>query len=578
MGNREQFNRHIRGRMNIFLFILLLVLSIVFAHSMCEVAVMVINGLVENAEYPVRVMEACYAPQMLDACVAQNEKTPELLAVDGQMKAFLSQDAIKARGMAVLYTDDGESLKYVTGVGKLEGAFGDDFGKLYDEDANELSVKEYVDKGESFEYFEGFDKFTQLFKEDSTKSRAYLLSADYRTEDGEDNLRIQMIRGEHTYFLCADVGQFAVFEDKGKNMDGELLIDGAIGTLISSIIRLLLLLITRLLIIHIASFVLMFLLVGRTVTSPIRKLDAAARGLAHMTKTEVDPNLWKFTPPAISTGDEIESLAVSFDELVSGLKQATLGLIEESAARERLNTELSLASSIQQNALKSNFPAFPDRDDFDIIASMTPAKEVGGDFYDFFLVDDDHLVFLIADVSSKGVPAALFMMQAMTLLRSGFVYSMDIEKIFTVVNDWLCDGNEESMFVTCWLGLMELSTGELSIVDAGHEPALLVRDGQCSEIPTKGGLVLAAFEGYKYEKNSINLSHGDKIFLFTDGLNEAQNSAQEIFDLERLEASVAKHGKEDIETMRNSVLSDINSFVGDADQFDDQTIVIFEYK
>ena len=576
-AEQSQFKRHILGRILLFLFILLAVLSVAFTLSMGEVSVIVYNDFFESSEYSVRIMEAFYTTDVLDACVAQNEKTPELLTIDKRMRALLAQDSIKARSMVVLYTDDGVHLKCVTGVGESEASFGEVFDTSLDEEDEREQFRTAFESGKRFRYFKGISNLKQCLNVKGFDDFDHLMDVDHNTAEGTDVLRVQMVRGHHTYFLCAEAGRFHLGE-KDEGQHGTVSVDGAVGTLVGNIQKMFAILITRLLFIYIAAFILMLLLIGRTVIIPIRKLEGAARKLIKMTKDEADPNRWTYESPKIRTRDEIQSLAETVSDLATELKQTTIGLMGETAARERLNTELSLASSIQQNSLQSEFPAFPERDDFDIIAMMSPAKEVGGDFYDFFLLDEDHLVFLIADVSSKGVPAALFMMQAKTLLRNGFVYSSDIERIFSTVNDRLCEGNEESMFVTCWMAVAELSTGLLSIVDAGHEPALLVRDGACTEIATDAGLVLAAFEGSDYKKTTITLRHGDRVFLFTDGLNEAQNRAEELYDFERLEASVARHAGDPLVAMKDAVIADMEAFVDGADQFDDQTLLIFEYK
>ena len=573
------FKNHIRGRMTLFLIVMLFFLSVVIVNGMMEGALMGLNGLYMNSEYPVRFMQAMYTTQMLDDCVGQSKKTPELIAVDERMSELLSQESVMLRGMFVLYTDDGESFKYVTGVGGTEASFGEAYtDRCQDDDSSLIVFREAFDRGDSLTYFTGFNTFRDAFIKRDLDHDKGLINALYETEDEEVILRAQMLRGEHTYFLCADVGRNTTLSiDILK--DGEDYFDNSIGgKMIAFVYKIYAIMINDLIIIYILAIVLMFLLIGRTVEEPIRKLAEAAGKLENTVRKENDPKRWVYESPKIKTGDEIQYLAQSFEEMFEGLKQTAGQLMDELVVRERLNTELSLAGSIQNNVLISEFPAFPERKDFDIIAKMTPAKAVGGDFYDFFLADEDHLVFLIADVSSKGIPAALFMMQAKTLLRSGFVYSTDIEQIFATVNDHLCEGNEESMFVTCWMGMIELSTGKLSIVDAGHEPALLIRGGECEEIPTNAGLVLGVAEGIVYEKNIITLHPGDKVFLYTDGLNEAQNKEQAFYGLESLKVSVADHSRENIKTLMDSVLSDIAGFVGDADQFDDQTVVVFEYR
>lgn len=275
--------------------------------------------------------------------------------------------------------------------------------------------------------------------------------------------------------------------------------------------------------------------------------------------------------------DEIEVLAAAFMDMTQKMKQYIANIMEITAEKERIGAELNVATKIQADMLPKIFPAFPERTEFDVYAKMDPAKEVGGDFYDFFLIDDDHLAIVIADVSSKGVPAALFMVIAKTLIKNHALNQETPDDIFRRVNNQLCEGNEEGMFVTAWMGVLTISTGDFEFVNAGHNPQLLLNTEKYDWIDANPGFVLAGLEGIPYQSQHIRLQHGARIFLYTDGVTEAQNRADELFGEDRLLESLAKNGAKPLEEMLTGVRADIDAFVGDAEQFDDITMLAFEY-
>jgi sigma-B regulation protein RsbU (phosphoserine phosphatase) len=224
------------------------------------------------------------------------------------------------------------------------------------------------------------------------------------------------------------------------------------------------------------------------------------------------------------------------------------------------------------------FPAFPDRDEFGIHASMNPAKEVGGDFYDFFMVDDRHLAIVVADVSGKGVPAALFMVIGKTLIKDHTQPDRNLGDVFTEVNKILCESNSEGLFITAFEGVLDLVTGEFNYVNAGHELPFLYRNGSFEVKKIRAGFVLAGMEDMHYRANSITLEPGDKIFQYTDGITEATNAKFELFGMDRLSESLNKCGNESPEKIISTVKTDIDEFVGSAPQFDDITMLCLEYK
>ena len=265
-----------------------------------------------------------------------------------------------------------------------------------------------------------------------------------------------------------------------------------------------------------------------------------------------------------------------FSVIVRNLNERFAKQMMESS---RLETELTMASGIQADMLPNIYPAFPERPEFDIFASMDPAKEVGGDFYDFFLVDDDHLCLVMADVSGKGVPAALFMMASKIIIASNAKLGKSPGQILTDTNASICAHNREEMFVTVWLGILELSTGKLTAANAGHEyPVLRKADGQFELIKDKHGFVIGGMEGLRYKEYELQMQPGSKLFLYTDGVPEATSADKELFGTERmlqaLNTDPSAEPKEILEQIRRSV----DEFVKDAEQFDDLTMLCVEYK
>ena len=247
--------------------------------------------------------------------------------------------------------------------------------------------------------------------------------------------------------------------------------------------------------------------------------------------------------------------------------------------KERLDAELSLATRIQASALPKDFPAFPDRSEFDIYASMHPAKEVGGDFYDFFLIDEDHLGLAIGDVSGKGVPAALFMMVSSSLIHHMASREKSPAKVLEIVNGQICSRNPEEMFVTVWLGVLEISTGVLKAANAGHEyPALRRADGSFELVKDRHGFVVGGMDGTRYREYSLELAPGDRLFVYTDGVTEATDAQKQLFGNDRLVEALRRDENGTPAQIIDAVTRAAAEFVGKAPQFDDMTMLCLEYK
>lgn len=281
----------------------------------------------------------------------------------------------------------------------------------------------------------------------------------------------------------------------------------------------------------------------------------------------------------VKTDDEIGSLAESFNNMADSLQKYIADLTEATLREQKIASELSVATDIQEGVLPKVFPAFPDKPEIDIYATMTPAKEVGGDFYDFFLIDDDHIGLVMADVSGKGVPAALFMMVGKTLIKNTAKSCSSPSKVLYQVNNQLCEGNDANLFITCWFGVLELSTGKIMAANAGHEyPAIKRADGLFEMMKDKHGFVLGAMEDMPYTNYEFTLGKGDMLFVYTDGVPEATDAQNEQFGTDRMIASLNKKQENDVFTLLPNIKKDIDDFVGEAPQFDDITMLGLIYK
>jgi sigma-B regulation protein RsbU (phosphoserine phosphatase) len=318
----------------------------------------------------------------------------------------------------------------------------------------------------------------------------------------------------------------------------------------------------------------------KNITIPLEELSRIAGEYSHSEAKEgaatrqIFDKCYKY----VNVHGEAGTLAKAFGEMAVSIDRYIKNITEITAEKERIGAELNVAANIQADMLPKIFPAFPEREEFDVYAKMDPAKEVGGDFYDFFLVDEDHIAIVIADVSSKGVPAALFMVIAKTLIKNYAQSHLSLGDVFYMANNQLCEGNEENMFVTAWMGMLTISTGEFEYVNAGHNPQLCMYDVDYNWIEAKAGFVLAGLPDIPYTSEYMQLTHGSRIFLYTDGVTEAQNEAHELFGEDRLLESLKKNGKLPLEQMLTGVRADIDGFVGAAEQFDDITMLAFEYK
>ena len=316
----------------------------------------------------------------------------------------------------------------------------------------------------------------------------------------------------------------------------------------------------------------------RTLVQPIDAIADAAQEYAEDRRSG-GQSTQHFASLGIRTGDEIENLSLVLADMERDLANYEDSLTKMAAEKERIHTELSLANRIQADMLPSIFPAFPERAEFDVYASMNPAKEVGGDFYNFFLIDEDHLCLIIADVAGKGIPAALFMMASMIILSNNAMMGKSPAETLEDTNTMICSHNQEEMFVTVWLGILEISTGKLVAANAGHEyPVLRHADGRFEVFKDPHGFVIGGMDGIKYREYEIQLEPGTKIFQYTDGVPEAINLESEMFGLERMVATLNEDCDAHPEQLLENVKKSVIDFVGEAEQFDDLTMLCLEYR
>lgn len=360
--------------------------------------------------------------------------------------------------------------------------------------------------------------------------------------------------------------------DKEDNVAALLCIQRPINELASAIIRFMSHIVLTVLILAILASNLAARFLRKWVFNPIEKVsDEASRFARENTKGEELGDVSKF--------EEIDTLSRSIDKMETDMVNYIENLTAYTAERERIGTELSFAKNIQHSSLPTTFPAFPDRTDFDIYAAMKPAREVGGDFYNFRLIDDDHLAMWIGDVSDKGVPAALFMMAINIVINNRASMGGTPAEIMGFVNNNICEHNDENLFVTIWLGILELSTGHLTFVNAGHEePAVYHKGGSFELYKTKHNVAVGVFPDIAYTNYDVQLGSGDKLFIYTDGVPEATDMFDKLYTTGRMLEALNKHREGSPQEILEGVYGSVKEFVGGRAQFDDLTMLGFELK
>ncbi len=418
---------------------------------------------------------------------------------------------------------------------------------------------------------------------------------------GHEVAYISMTEGENAVYISEteDYGWLCsavvwMYDDEGRGY-ALMNVDISMNDVMADRMDFLRVVLFAILLAMVAACVILVLLVNRFVVNPINQVARAAlqyvsdrrtsegrsasTGVRRISTGEDGEERSAISKLNIRTGDEIQALSEAIKTMELEINEYIQDLTTVTAEKERIGAELNVATQIQADMLPRIFPAFPEREEFDVYATMNPAKEVGGDFYDFFLVDDDHLAVVIADVSGKGVPAALFMVIAKTLIKNHAQNQEAPGTVFTQTNEQLCEGNDAGLFVTGWMGVLEISTGKFVYVNAGHNPPLLKRAGGTFEwLKSRPGFVLAGMEGVRYRENTLQLEPGDRLYLYTDGVTEATNSHEELFGDERLQNALNEYMDLPVEQFLPKIKECIDAFVGDADQFDDITMLALDYQ
>lgn len=311
------------------------------------------------------------------------------------------------------------------------------------------------------------------------------------------------------------------------------------------------------------------------IVGPILAIEEAA---LKFTMSAHDGNSSQYHLPVNDSENELNLLSKSMNTMMMDIDEYIINIQKVTAEKERISVELDVATKIQASYLPNLFPPFPSHKEIDLYATMTPAKEVGGDFYDFFMLGDDKLALVVADVSGKGVPAALFMMIGKTLIKNQAANTQSPAEIMTTVNNQLTEHNDASMFITIWLGIVDLKTGVVKACNAGHNPPVIQRAGGQFEIyKDKHGLVAGIMPDIRYKEYEFKLEHGDCVFNCTDGVQEATDKSKELFENSRMLEALNKEPEADAKTLLKNVKDSIDEFVADAPQFDDITMLAFRY-
>lgn len=331
-------------------------------------------------------------------------------------------------------------------------------------------------------------------------------------------------------------------------------------TLKDVLIRLIIILAVSAMVILVLSY-----LLSKTITNPIKLLLSKVVKIGEGDlETKIDDR----------GKDEIAELAAAFNKMTIDLKTYIANISKITAEKERIGAELDVARKIQGSMLPCIFPPYPERQEFEVYATMLPAKEVGGDFYDFFLIDENHLAVVIADVSGKGVPAALFMVIAKTLIKNNALQGKAPKDIFEKVNNQLCENNDASMFVTAFMGILEISTGEFIYINAGHNAPLIKKAaGDFQWLSTKPGFVLAGMEGMVYKQDRIILQQGDVLYMYTDGVTEAVNRNNGLFGNNKLLLDINRYKEFTLSELLSGIKNEIDQFADGAEQADDITML-----
>ena len=402
------------------------------------------------------------------------------------------------------------------------------------------------------------------------------LTGDYYTPEVAGNY----LKGTDTTEFGRDFTGMLPIRDSAGQPVALLCVDISMNEIRRVWIQYVLTLIGAIILLSALAMTIMYSWLKKRVILPVQRLKEVSEKIVSSSRETDDPQELILADPEIHTGDEMEVLAVALSDMFADMKLYMTDLLKVTKEKERIGAELNVATQIQADMLPRIFPPFPDRSEFDIYATMQPAKEVGGDFYDFFMLDEDHLGLVMADVSGKGVPAALFMVIAKTLIKNRAQMGGSPAEVLAYVNEQLCDGNDAELFVTVWFAILELSTGKGIAANAGHEHPVLRRSGGDYELVVyRHSPAVATLPGIRFREHEFELHPGDRVFVYTDGVPEAINEKEEDYGPDRMLAALNSCPPDTPmdETLR-LVREDLDRFAGQMPQFDDVTMMAIDYR
>ena len=325
----------------------------------------------------------------------------------------------------------------------------------------------------------------------------------------------------------------------------------------------------------IPAYVYMYFL-EKNVTTPVNKIS---HSLSAEISSSEDYNQIRDTLNSINAANEINALSDSLLDMESDLMEYSEDLVKVTAENERFKAELDFAENIQSSMVPTDFDTFCDGKNFKISGLMKPAREVGGDFYDYFEIDEDNIGFVIGDVSGKGIPAALIMVEVMTLIQDYTKYYDDLSEVFFAINNLLCEGGSEKLPVNCWLAKLNIKTGELNFVNADHKQPLIKQNhGSFKFLNTAPDLDLARIKDTEYKSHSIQLNSGDELFLYVDGITEAKDASGKDYGEDRLVDVLNSYSEDDLNKLINHIKNDVDAFSKDSEQYDDITMFVIRYE
>ena len=430
----------------------------------------------------------------------------------------------------------------------------------------------------------GVTEYERVYEKDTLTQLGELTGDAYSSEVAGKYLKQMESKNQNiTYFFNRTefgydyTGLITIKDSSGKSV-AVLAVDISINEIRDTLVKYVFIVLVGMIFLIAVFLTALYSWLKKRIIVPISKVKTAAQAFVISSHGQTDPEKIQFEDPQIVSEDEMQALSEAFVTMAADLKEYMRDLLAETKEKERISTELSLATEIQANMLPCIFPAFPERTEFDIYAMMHPAKEVGGDFYDFFLIDEDHLALVIADVSGKGVPAALFMVIAKTLIKNQALTGESPAQILRSVNEQLCEGNEAELFVTVWLGIIQISTGKGIAANAGHEhPVIRRKDGKFELVIYRHSPAVAVMEGMNFREHEFELYPGDTLFVYTDGVPEATDSQNNLFGNERMLNALNKNPDAKPEELLKNVKEEVDLFTKEVPQFDDVTMLGIKY-